>query len=355
MRFKPFSEWGLPLSDRGLMLIAGPCAAESEAQVLETARDVKACGVSLFRAGVWKPRTRPGTFEGIGEKAFEWLVKARSETGLRFAVEIANGRHVKTALEHGADVLWVGARTTVTPFAVQEIADALRGTDIPVLVKNPVNPDLELWTGAIERLANAGLTRLAAVLRGVSGLEAGHYRNAPDWPLALALKQRFPTLPFICDPSHIAGDTKYIREISQQALNLDFEGLMVETHFDPENAMSDKHQQLTPQQLSELLAELVVKCHDDTASEGVQKALAACRCEIDQADMTLLATLARRMEMSRRIGELKKSANLTVLQSTRWEQVLGHAIEHGRSIGLSEEFVRDIFNRIHIESITQQQ
>ena len=355
MKFPPFSEWGLPLSNRGLMLIAGPCAAESETQVLATAHGVSACGASLFRAGVWKPRTRPGTFEGIGEKAFDWLEKARNETGLRFAVEIANGRHVKIALEHGADVLWVGARTTVTPFAVQEIADALRGTDIPVLVKNPVNPDLELWTGAIERLANAGIKRMAAILRGVSGLEPGHYRNAPDWPLALALKQRFPTLPFICDPCHIAGNTKFIREISQQALNLDFEGLMVETHFAPENAMSDKRQQLTPQQLSELLAELVVKSHDDTASEGVQKALAACRCEIDQADMTLLATLARRMEMSRRIGELKKSANLTVLQSTRWEQVLGHAIEHGRSIGLSEEFVRDIFNRIHIESITQQQ
>ena len=355
MEFQAFPKWDMPLSPKGLMLIAGPCAAESERQILETARAICQNGISLFRAGVWKPRTRPGVFEGMGETAFKWLEKAREETGMRFAVEVANGNHVKMALDHDTDVLWIGARTTVTPFEVQEIADALHGHDIPVLVKNPVNPDLELWTGAIERLANAGLTRIAAVLRGVSGVEAGHYRNAPAWSMALELRHRFPKLPLICDPSHIAGNTSYIAEISQQARNLDFEGLMIETHISPEQAMSDSRQQLNPQQLRELLSNLIVKSHDDKASSKIQEALTACRCEIDQADMTLLATLARRMAMSKRIGELKKEENLTVLQSGRWEQVLAQAIENGHRLGLSESFIRDIFNRIHLESIAQQQ
>ena len=355
MAFKALADWGLPLSRHGLIIIAGPCAAESEEQVLGTALAVAQSGLSLFRAGVWKPRTRPGTFEGMGEAAFPWLRNAREKTGVGFAVEVANAHHVETALRHGADALWIGARTTVTPFAVQDIADALRGTDVPVFVKNPVNPDLELWTGAIERVAGAGVTRLAAVLRGVSGLAAGPYRNAPDWAMALELRQRMPGLPLLCDPSHIAGKAELVPEIAQQALNLNADGLMIETHVSPAEALSDQRQQLSPAQFAELMGQLVVKAHDDTASRRVQEALAACRCEIDQADRTLLATLARRMEMSRRIGELKKSENLAVLQSGRWEQVLGRAVENGQKLGLDEGFIRDIFNRIHVESIAQQQ
>lgn len=354
MSFKQINEWGLRLLPHGQLLIAGPCSAESEEQVLATARELKGSGAGLIRAGVWKPRTHPGTFEGVGEAAFAWLEAMQAETGLPFGVEVANAKHVELALAHGAGAVWVGARTTVTPFAVQEIAEALRGTDVPVLVKNPLNPDLELWLGALERLGEAGVTRLAAVLRGVGGVAPGAYRNAPGWSLALELRHRLPGLPCLCDPSHIAGDAQYVGEVAQQALNLGFEGLMVEAHIHPEAALSDGRQQLTPSALTALIGRLEYRTSGGASTE-LQQRLAACRLEIDQLDVSLVSLLARRMDVSRQIGELKKSEKLTVLQSARWEQVLGRAVELGGRLGLSREFIEDVFNRIHLESIARQQ
>lgn len=347
-------DWGFPLNAHGLLLIAGPCSAESEQQVLATAHGLRNMGIGLFRAGVWKPRTRPGTFEGMGEQAFRWLDRMREETGLGYTVEVANARHVDIALEHGADALWVGARTTVTPFAVQEIADALRGVDIPVLVKNPMHPDLELWLGALERLSGVGIKRLGAILRGVSGLPSGKYRNAPAWNMAFELQRRLPGIGLLCDPSHISGSSDLVKELCQNALNLAFGGLMIEVHDTPECALSDRFQQVTPSQLDEILGSLVYK-NKDTDSADVQAGLAVRRLELDQIDDNLLELLARRMTLSREIGELKKAGQMTVLQSERWEQALNRALEQGRKLGLSEDFLKDVFDRIHLASIAEQQ
>ena len=352
--FIPITQWGVRLTSRQRMLIAGPCSAETEEQLLTTARALPKEQVAFLRAGVWKPRTRPGSFEGAGEAAFDWLNRAKAETGLPFAVEVANAKHVEVALAHGVDAVWIGARTTVTPFAVQEIADALRGVDIPVFVKNPVNPDLELWIGAIERIAQAGVKRIAAILRGCSGIASVKYRNAPAWNLAIDLKHRLPTLPCLCDPSHIAGNAALIPEIAQQAVNLDFQGLMIETHIDPAAALSDSKQQLTPEQLKTLLQTLTPRAQTADNPEGQLK-LDELRLAIDQLDVTLLTTLAHRMRISREIGDLKRDNSITVLQTSRWEKVLAKAIEHGKQLGLGEDFVTDIFNRIHLESIAQQQ
>ena len=352
--FIPIAQWGVRLTPKGRMLIAGPCSAESEEQLLATARALPAEKTAFMRTGVWKPRTRPGSFEGAGEAAFEWLARAKAETGLSAAVEVANARHVEIALSHGIDAVWIGARTTVTPFAVQEIADALRGTDVPVLVKNPVHPDLELWLGAIERIAAAGVRRIAAVLRGCGGLAAGKYRNAPAWNLAIELRRRLPGIPCLCDPSHIAGDAALVQEIAQQAVNLDFQGLMIEVHANPPKALSDSRQQLTPAQLDRLLETLVPRFQTSDNPEGQIK-LDGLRLAIDQLDTTLLETLAARMRVSREIGALKRDNAITVLQASRWEKVLAMAVERGRSLGLDEAFVMDVFNRIHLESIAQQQ
>ncbi|MBP5673103.1 MAG: bifunctional 3-deoxy-7-phosphoheptulonate synthase/chorismate mutase type II [Victivallales bacterium] len=352
--FLPIAQWGVQLTPQQRVLIAGPCSAETEEQVLSTAYALPREQVAFLRAGVWKPRTRPGTFEGAGEKAFDWLNRAKAETGFPFAVEVANAKHVEIALSHGVDAIWIGARTTVTPFAVQEIADALHGVDIPVFVKNPVNPDVELWIGAIERIAHAGISRIAAILRGCSGLAAGKYRNAPAWNLAIDLKNRLPSLPCLCDPSHIAGDKTFIQEIAQQAVNLDFQGLMIETHINPPSALSDSRQQLTPDELRRLLQTLVPRAQTSENPEG-QRKLDELRLAIDQLDVTLLTTLASRMRVSREIGNLKRDNSITVLQTSRWEKVLAKAVEHGRQLGLEEDFVMDIFNRIHLESIAQQQ
>ena len=352
--FMNITQWGVQLTSRQRMLLAGPCSAETEEQVLATARALPKEQIAFLRAGVWKPRTRPGTFEGAGEKAFDWLNRAKAETGIPFAVEVANARHVKTALAHGVDAVWIGARTTVTPFAVQEIADAIHGVDIPVFVKNPVNPDLELWIGAIERIAQAGVKRVAAILRGCSGIASGKYRNAPAWNLAIELKRRLPSLPCLCDPSHIAGDAALVQEIAQQALNLDFQGLMIETHINPPTALSDSKQQLTPEQLRMLMQKLVLRDRTSENPEGQLK-LDELRLAIDQLDVTLLTTLAHRMRISREIGDLKRDNSITVLQTSRWEKVLATAIERGKQLGLGEDFVTDVFNRIHLESIAQQQ
>lgn len=336
------------------LVIAGPCSAETEEQVLKIARELKNADVSMFRAGIWKPRTRPGGFEGVGEIGLKWLQKAKAETGLLMAVEVANAAHVKLALEHDIDVLWIGARTTVNPFAVQEIADALQNTDKLVLVKNPVNPDLALWIGGIERLYNAGISNLGAIHRGFSTYEKTNYRNIPEWQIAIELQSRFPDLPLICDPSHITGKREMIQEVSQQALNLNYDGLIIETHNDPDNAWSDAAQQVTPSALKKILENLKVKKmtieEDDYTAE-----MARLRANIDIADSKLLEILGKRMQIAEQIGALKKEKNVAVLQNKRWNEILGKMTLEGEQKGLSEEFILKLFKAIHQESINHQQ
>jgi chorismate mutase len=336
------------------LVIAGPCSAETEEQVLEIARQLKNSDVSVFRAGIWKPRTRPGGFEGVGEIGLKWLQKAKAETGLLMATEVANAAHVKLALEHDIDVLWIGARTTVNPFAVQEIADALQNTDKIVLVKNPVNPDLSLWLGGIERLHNAGIKKLGVIHRGFSTYEKTKYRNNPEWQIAIDLQNKFPDLPLICDPSHITGRRDMIQEVSQQALDLNYDGLIIETHIDPDNAWSDAAQQVTPTTLKQIFIDLKVRKETDNATEYGQK-LAKLRAQIDNYDDKLLEVLGNRMKIADAIGILKKEKNVAILQNNRWNEILGKMILEGEQKGLSEEFVLKIFKAIHQESITHQE
>lgn len=336
------------------LVIAGPCSAETEEQVLEIARELKKSDVSIFRAGIWKPRTRPGGFEGVGEIGLNWLQKAKEETGLLMAVEVANAQHVKLALEHNIDVLWIGARTTVNPFAVQEIADALQNTDKIVLLKNPVNPDLSLWLGGLERLYNAGIKKLGVIHRGFSTYEKTKYRNNPEWQIAIELQSKFPDLPLICDPSHITGRRDMIQEVSQQALDLNYDGLIIETHCNPDKAWSDAPQQITPTALKQLCVDLKVRKESDDADEYNQK-LAGLRTQIDELDAKLINVLAKRMKIADAIGMLKKERNVAVLQSNRWNEVLGRMILDGEEKGLSEEFVLKLFKAIHQESISHQE
>lgn len=336
------------------LVIAGPCSAETEEQVMDIARQLKDSGVSFYRAGIWKPRTRPGGFEGVGAIGLQWLQKAKAETGLPMAIEIANANHVKLALEHDIDMLWIGARTTVNPFAVQEIADALAGTDKIVLVKNPVNPDLALWLGGVERLYNAGIRKLGVVHRGFSTYEKTKYRNIPEWQIAIELHDRFPELPIICDPSHITGRRDMIQEVAQQALNLNYDGLMIETHNEPDKAWSDAAQQVTPQRLKEILAGLVVRnkaAHDSAFNEEIEK----LRLRIDEFDSKLIQVLGQRMRVADAIGQLKKDNNVAVLQSRRWRQVLEKMNNEGLPQNLSEEFILKLFRAIHQESIMHQE
>ena len=336
------------------LVIAGPCSAETEEQVLKIAHELKDSDVSIFRAGIWKPRTRPGGFEGVGAIGLNWLQKAKAETGLLMAVEVANAAHVKLALEHDIDVLWIGARTTVNPFAVQEIADALTGTEKIVLVKNPVNPDLALWIGGVERLYNAGIQKLGVIHRGFSTYEKTKYRNIPEWQLPIELQSRFPELVLICDPSHITGKRDMIQEVSQQALDLNYDGLIIETHIDPENAWSDAAQQVTPTVLKKIFEDLKVKKvtveEDDYNTEMIK-----LRSSIDIADTKLLEILGNRMKVAEQIGALKKERNVAVLQNKRWNEILGKMILEGEDKGLSEEFIMQIFKAIHQESIAHQQ
>lgn len=336
------------------LVIAGPCSAETEEQVMDIARQLKYSGVSFYRAGIWKPRTRPGGFEGVGAIGLKWLQKAKAETGLPMAIEIANANHVKLALEHDIDMLWIGARTTVNPFAVQEIADALAGTDKIVLVKNPVNPDLALWLGGVERLYNAGIRKLGVVHRGFSTYEKTKYRNIPEWQIAIELHDRFPELPIICDPSHITGRRDMIQEVAQQALNLNYDGLMIETHNEPDKAWSDAAQQVTPQRLKEILAGLVVRnkaAHDSAFNEEIEK----LRLRIDEFDSKLIQVLGQRMRVADAIGQLKKDNNVAVLQSRRWRQVLEKMNNEGLPQNLGEEFILKLFRAIHQESIMHQE
>ncbi|RTL13509.1 MAG: 3-deoxy-7-phosphoheptulonate synthase [Flavobacteriaceae bacterium] len=336
------------------LVIAGPCSAETEEQVLKIAHELKNSDVSIFRAGIWKPRTRPGGFEGVGEIGLKWLQKAKAETGLLMATEVATAAHVKLALEHNIDVLWIGARTTVNPFAVQEIADALQGTDKIVLLKNPVNPDLSLWIGGLERLYNANIKKLGVIHRGFSTYEKTKYRNNPEWQIAIDLQNRFPDLPLICDPSHITGRRDMIQEVSQQALDLNYDGLIIETHIDPDNAWSDAAQQVTPATLKQMFVDLRVRKVTDDESEYNQK-MAKLRMQIDEFDEKLLEILGNRMKVADKIGLLKKEKNVAILQNQRWNEILGKMILEGQEKGLSNEFVMLLFKAIHQESITHQE
>ncbi|WP_370461313.1 chorismate mutase [Odoribacter sp. Z80] len=335
------------------VIIAGPCSAESEQQIFETAKALKNAGVEVLRAGIWKPRTRPNCFEGVGSEGLSWMQRVQRELGMKISTEVANVKHVYEALKAGMDMLWIGARTTANPFAMQEIADALKGTDIPVLVKNPVNPDVELWIGALERLNMAGLKKMGVIHRGFSTYGKTKYRNVPQWQLPIEIKRRFPEMLMICDPSHISGKREYIQEISQQAMDLGFDGLIVESHICPEIALSDAAQQVTPMALSEILDKLVIR---DIDSENVEykENIDELRARIDVLDNDLLELLASRMRVSDEIGKYKKQNNITILQPGRWDTILGKVFEKGNQKGLDNEFLEKIFKAIHQASIDRQ-
>lgn len=336
------------------LVIAGPCSAETESQVMQIAHDLKDTDVNYYRAGIWKPRTRPGNFEGVGAIGLKWLQRVKEETGMKTATEVANRAHVDLALEHDIDLLWIGARSTVSPFIVQEIADALEGTDKIVLVKNPVNPDLSLWMGAVERLHNANIEKLGVIHRGFSSYKKTMYRNLPEWQIAIDLQSKFPDLPIINDPSHISGRRDLIFDVSQTALDLNFDGLMIETHCDPDNAWSDAAQQVTPERLIDIFKTLKVRNLGDDEAE-FHAALKQLRSQIDLIDSSLLDTMGDRMKVAKSIGQLKKDRNVAVLQSTRWNEILGRMILEGEQRGLSEEFVLKLFKSIHQESIRHQE
>ncbi|MBT8395009.1 MAG: bifunctional 3-deoxy-7-phosphoheptulonate synthase/chorismate mutase type II [Flavobacteriaceae bacterium] len=336
------------------LVIAGPCSAETEEQVLKIAHGLKDSDVSYFRAGIWKPRTRPGNFEGIGSLGLKWLQKVKEETGLKTATEVANRAHVELALEHDIDMLWIGARSTVSPFIVQEIADALKGTDKIVLVKNPVNPDLALWLGAIERLSTSDIKNLGVIHRGFSTYDKSKYRNNPEWQLPIELQNRFPDLPLILDPSHIAGNRDLIFDISQTALDLNYDGLMIETHHNPEKAWSDAAQQVTPENLIRIMKDLKIR-KETTPEAAYTNSINNLRAQIDVVDNQIIDLLGKRMIVADGIGQLKKANNVSVLQTKRWNEILGKMVLEGKDKGLSEEFVLRMFKVIHQESINHQE
>ena len=335
------------------LVIAGPCSAETEAQVLKIAHELKDSDVNYYRAGIWKPRTRPGNFEGVGALGLKWLQKVKAETGLKTATEVANRAHVELALEHDIDLLWIGARSTVSPFIVQEIADALQGTDKIVLIKNPVNPDLALWLGAVERLKSANIQNLGVIHRGFSTYGKSKYRNNPEWQLAIELQTKFPDLPLINDPSHITGKRDMVFDVSQTALDLNFDGLMIETHTDPDNARSDAAQQITPETLIQYTKDLKIR-KESTSEADYTAELQKLRAQIDVADNQLLENLGKRMLVAEAIGQLKKEKNVAVLQSKRWNEILGKMVLEGEQHNLSEEFILKLFKAIHQESINHQ-
>ena len=349
----PLNDWGFFHLPPRPCVVAGPCSAESEEQVMETARGLKAIGINVFRAGIWKPRTHPGSFEGAGVPGLKWMQKVRREYGMRICTEVANERHVFECLKHGVDMVWLGARTTANPFLVQEIAEALRDTDIPVLVKNPVNPDLDLWIGAFERLAAQGVRKLGAIHRGVSSVSKIKYRNLPQWEMAVELRSRYPELPLFADPSHMGGKREYIFELSQRAMDLGLDGLMIESHCDPSCALSDAAQQLTPSALIELLESLVVR-DAMTSDEEFNEKLSRLRAQIDVLDENLIFTLASRMKVSRSIGDLKKENSVAIVQPSRWDEVLDKAAASAAAYGLDTEFIKRIFNTIHEASVAEQ-
>lgn len=347
MKLEPLSLPGV--DTQRPIVIAGPCSAESEEQVMETAKGLADKGIKIFRAGIWKPRTKPGGFEGIGTLGLPWLKRVKQETGMLVATEVANKDHVFEALKAGIDILWIGARTTVNPFAVQEIADALKGIDIPVLIKNPVSPDLELWIGAFQRLYNAGIRRLAAIHRGFSSDDKKIYRNLPLWHIPIELRRRMPELPIFCDPSHIGGKRELVAPLCQQAMDLSFDGLIVESHCNPDSAWSDAAQQVTPDVLDYVLSLLVIRESSQTTEN-----LSALRHQIDSIDEQLLTTLAKRMRISREIGMYKKEHNMPILQSPRYSEILEKRSSMGLQMDLNPDFVKEILKSIHEESVRQQ-
>ncbi|MDR1344843.1 MAG: bifunctional 3-deoxy-7-phosphoheptulonate synthase/chorismate mutase type II [Tannerellaceae bacterium] len=347
LKIKPFDLPGV--DTQRPMIITGPCSAESEEQVMQTARSIANKGIKIFRAGIWKPRTKPGGFEGVGEIGLQWLKRVKKETGMYVATEVATRDHVFEALKAGIDILWIGARTTVNPFAVQEIADALKGVDIPVLIKNPVNPDLELWIGAIQRIYGSGISRIGVIHRGFSSYDKKIYRNLPLWHIPIELRRRMPELPIICDPSHIGGKRELIAPLSQQAMDLSFDGLIIESHCNPDAAWSDKEQQITPDVLDYVLNLLVIREEIQTTEN-----LSELRRQIDQVDEQLLELLAKRMRISREIGIYKKEHNMPVLQSPRYSEILEKRSSMGEAMDLNTDFIRDILKKIHEESVRQQ-
>lgn len=331
------------------LVISGPCSAESEEQVMTTGRALAAKGIKIFRAGIWKPRTKPGGFEGVGVIGLPWLQRLKQETGMYTAVEVATKAHVDAALAFGVDILWIGARTTANPFAMQEIADALKGHDVPVLVKNPVNPDIELWIGGIERIYGAGIRRIGVIHRGFSSADKKIYRNLPQWHLPIELRRRYPNLPIICDPSHIGGRRDLIQPLSQQAMDLGFDGLIIESHCNPDAAWSDAKQQITPDVLSEILSSLVIR---DTVKHTED--LSDLRRQIDEIDEQILEIMAKRMRVSCEIAQYKKENDVQVLQAGRYDEILTKRSQDGVSMGMSEEFVKEVFEAIHAESVRKQ-
>jgi len=352
LQLESISKW-LPTASKPI-IISGPCSAETEEQTVATAKQLAATGkVHALRAGIWKPRTRPGQYEGAGEEGLKWLIQAKKETGLPVTTEVANAAHVEACLKAGVDILWVGARTTVNPFSVQEVADALKGVDIPVMVKNPINPDLELWIGALERLNKAGITKMAAIHRGFSSFEKGPFRNTPMWDLAIELKTRVPEIDIICDPSHIAGSRDLIAFVAQKALDLDMVGLMIESHINPDAAWSDAKQQVTPGVLSKIIDGLIVRTVTSD-NKTFKDTLSVLRDQIDQLDDEIMQKFSARMKISEKIGQYKKDNNVTILQVNRWEEIMQTRITLGKAMGLSETFTHDLLKLIHNESIQVQ-
>jgi chorismate mutase len=350
MRISGIEEW---TDQKRPVVIAGPCSAESYEQMMETAIALKEKGVNMIRAGVWKPRTRPSSFEGAGDKALEWITTIKKETGLKFAIEVATPVHVQKALKAGIDILWIGARTTVNPIVVQDLADSLKGVNIPVMVKNPVNPEVSLWMGAIERLNQVGVSNLAAVHRGFSSMKASKFRNPPSWHLAIELKSRIPDIPMICDPSHICGNIEMIPLTCQKAMDLDYDGLMIEVHPNPANALSDANQQITPDQFGDLINKLELRSGRSEDVIFLSK-LETLREKIDHIDRELLETLAARMKLVEEIGDYKKEKNVKILQLERWKEIITSRPGWGTELDLDEEFIKELYERIHDESIRTQ-
>lgn len=334
------------------IFIAGPCSAESEEQMMSTALSLAKMGIRIFRAGIWKPRTRPNAFEGVGSKGLKWMQQVKKETGMLVTTEVANVKHVYEALKYGVDIIWIGARTSANPFAVQDIADSLRGVNIPVMVKNPVNPDVDLWIGAIERINNAGIKRMVAIHRGFSSYDKTLYRNVPQWQVPIELRRRIPNIPIITDPSHICGNREFLYDISQKAMDLNFDGLIIETHCNPDKALSDANQQVPPDGLKQILDRLILR--DPEIKEELMLTLAELRDQIDKLDDRIINLLEERMLVSEKIGEHKKVNNITILQTKRWDDMLKNRLMLGSRKGLSEEFVIKLFRSIHQESINHQ-
>lgn len=336
------------------LIISGPCSAETEEQVMETAARLKKTGkVDVLRAGIWKPRTRPGSFEGVGTKGLSWMVQARKATGLPIAVEVATAKQVEDALHFDVDILWIGARTTVNPFSVQDVADALRGANVPVLIKNPINPDLELWIGAVERVAKSGIQNIGLIHRGFSSYGNTEYRNAPMWHLAIEMKRRNPDMMTINDPSHISGNRTLLQSVAQKAIDLDFDGIMIESHIDPDKAWSDAKQQVTPERLVEILEGIKWR-HETTDQKEFVVALEKLREQINHVDDELMQLLGQRMRIADKIGQYKKDNDITILQTSRWNEILERASKKGEVLGLSKEFITKYYDAVHMESINHQ-